>query len=81
MDAIQPSATDLAAMRGIAWTAAREAAGHGEVSASFHGFKLLAKRRTRTVRPRARPCAQVEIWIAYQGELIEHQITEMEITP
>ncbi len=80
MDAIQPSSTELAAMRGIAWTTACEAAGHGEGSATFHGFKVLARRRERTVRPRLRR-AEVEVWIAYDGEIIEHEITEMEVNP
>ncbi len=80
MDAIQPSSTDLSAMRAIAWTAACEAAGHGEGSASFHGFTVLARRRDRAVRTRRRR-AQVEVWIAYGGEIIEHEITEMEVAP
>lgn len=73
----QPSRTEVSTLRAIAWSAACEAAGHGECSASFHGFRVLARRRVHTGHPRTRAPQQVEIWIAYDGEIVEHDIAKV----
>ena len=49
----------------------------GKGKVIFGGCKSLPNKRIGCLRRRA----QVEVWIAYGGEIIEHEITEMEVAP